>query len=352
MQSDQLSLATVLDRWSGESGEHRRLAAIINALAEAGVRLAKVIAMSGLKAPQVELTQAPGETNASGDQQKPLDVYAEKVVMEALAGLDVRAVCSEESEDPIEVTASGSYVVAIDPVDGSSNIDVNAPIGTIFSILPSLGPDADPNAALLQPGTQQLAAGMIIYGPATVLVLTLGAGTDIYFLDEDTHHFRLGRTGIQLPQEANEYAINASNARHWGVGIAEYIGDLVRGKDGPLEQAFNMRWLASLVAEAYRILTRGGIFLYPADKRVGYENGRIRLVYEANPISFLVTQAGGKATNGVDDILELVPSDLHQRVPFVFGSAVKVERVRRYLTDPNLKPSNSPLFSSRGLFRD
>jgi fructose-1,6-bisphosphatase I len=350
MRTDQLSLASILDRWSGESGDHKRLVAIVYAMAEAGIRLSTAITVAGLDARPTQADEK--STNASGDEQKPLDVYAEKVVIDSLVGLDVAAVCSEESEEPIVMTRGGSYVVAVDPVDGSSNIDVNAPIGTIFAILPALDTEADQTAAFLQSGRHQLAAGMIIYGPSTILVLTLGAGTDVYFLDPRTSYFRLVRKGIELPAESSEYAINASNAQHWGVGIAEYIGDLVSGKAGPRERAFNMRWLASLVAEAYRILTRGGIFLYPADDRAGYEDGRIRLVYEANPIAFLAEQAGGAATNGVESILDLVPTDLHQRVPFIFGSRTKVERVLRYLTDPELQPNSSPLFSSRGLFRD
>lgn len=352
MYSDQMSLADALATWSGESDERQALSEIVVALAEAGVRLSKAIAMAPLEPPAVTNTPSAGEgTNASGDEQKPMDLYADKVVLDALAGLDVAAFCSEEADEPVTLRAGGRYVVAVDPVDGSSNLDVNAPVGTIFAILPAVdGEDQMP--AILQAGNRQLAAGMIVYGPSTVLMLTVGEGTDLYVLDLNTHHFRLARGGIQLPTEANEYAINASNARHWGPGIAEYIGDLVRGKSGPREQAFNMRWLASLVAEAYRILTRGGVFLYPADDRKGYENGRIRLVYEANPISFLVTQAGGKATDGVDDILDLIPIHLHQRVPLVFGSATKVDRVRRYLVDPNLQNATSPLFSSRGLFRD
>lgn len=352
MHSDQLSLAATLEAWSGDSGERQRLSAIINALAEAGVRLSKAIAMAALEPPTITVTPSEGDgTNASGDEQKPMDLYADKVVLDALAGLDVAAFCSEEADEPVTLRAGGSYVVAVDPVDGSSNLDVNAPVGTIFAILPAVeGEDQLP--AILQPGNRQLASGMIVYGPSTVLMLTVGEGTDLYVLDLNTRYFRLARRGIELPTEANEYAINASNARHWGPGIAEYIGDLVRGKAGPREQSFNMRWLASLVAEAYRILARGGVFLYPADNRAGYEQGRIRLVYEANPIAFLVTQAGGRATDGVDNILDLTPTQLHQRVPLVFGSATKVDRVRRYLTDPDLQRTSSPLFSSRGLFRD
>lgn len=356
MKADQLSLTSALGRWSADSADKRRLAAVIHAIAEAGIRLSGAVAVAPLEASLTKASQATaadGENtrNASGDEQKPLDLYAEKMVVDALAGLDIAAICSEESQDPILMTPGGSFVVAIDPVDGSSNIDVNAPIGTIFSVLPSLGADSDPTQSLLQPGRNQLAAGMIIYGAATIMVLTLGAGTDVFVLDPRTRYFRMVQSNIQLPADSQEYAINAANARHWGPGISEYIADLVNGEHGPRERSFNMRWLASLVAEAYRILNRGGIFLYPADARAGYDQGRIRMVYEANPISFLIEQAGGQATDGVDPILDLVPRHLHQQVPLVFGSQAKVERVRRYLLDPQLHSGESPLFSSRGLFR-
>lgn len=355
MRADQLSLTSVMDHWSEGSTEKRQLAAVVQAIAEAGIRLSGAIAIAPLEAAQNSTSPAADgpetTTNASGDEQKPLDLYAEKMVVDALAGLDVAAICSEESDEPIALTSGGAFVVAIDPVDGSSNIDVNAPIGTIFAVLPSLGPNTDPTAALLQPGRNQLAAGMIIYGPSTIIVLTMGSGTDVFVLDPRTRYFRIVRRGIELPTDSREYAINASNARYWGAGISEYITDLVNGEFGPRERSFNMRWLASLVAEAYRILTRGGIFLYPADSRPGYADGRIRLIYEANPIGFLIEQAGGVATNGVDPILDLLPHDLHQHVPFVFGSRTKVDRVRRYLVDPELHQGESPLFSSRGLFR-
>lgn len=351
MQADQLSLTAVLERWSAEDTSRRSVATVIEAIANAGVRLASAIAVAPLTAPAEPIadTAHPG-ANASGDEQKPMDLYAEEVVIQALTGLGVAAVCSEESDEAVPLTEGGRWVVAIDPVDGSSNLDVNAPIGTIFAILPVL-PDGDPTTSLLQPGRRQQAAGMIIYGPATILVLTVGEGTDVFVLDLQTRYFRLAKSAVRLPVESHEYAINASNARHWGPGIAEYIADLVSGEHGPRERNFNMRWLASLVAEAYRILTRGGIFLYPADRRPGYSDGRIRLLYEANPIAFLVEQAGGAATNGTDNILDLTPTGLHQRVPLVFGSQTKVDRVRRYLTDPNLNQSHSPLFSDRGLFR-
>lgn len=377
------SLSSELSRWVAHGDDRVALAEVVLTLARTGVRLATVIAADPLRsaladpaAPAAGTVQ-PGR-NADGDDQKALDVYAETLFLEALADCDVAAVASEETEAPVRLRTGGRLVVTLDPVDGSGNIDANASVGTVFSVLPMTGPDADTEtdadiaaepdggrpgggpdaepgtditAALLQPGRRQLAAGMILYGPATMLVLTLGEGTDIYVLDPRTRDFRLVRRRVELPTDSLEYAINASNARHWGPGISEYVNDLVSGALGPRERDFNMRWLASLVAEAYRIVIRGGIFLYPADARPGYEEGRIRLLYEANPIAFLVEQAGGAATDGLDPILDLRPARLHQRVPLVFGSRTKVERVRRYLLQPQVYYERYPLFSPRGLFR-
>lgn len=351
------SLSSVLTDWASRGSGRAPLVDVVRAIAEAGARLSTVVAISPLRTAFTAepVTRAPAEAagvNASGDEQKPLDLFAERLFVDALAGLDVAAVCSEESDEPITVTRGGGLVVALDPVDGSSNIDANASIGTIFAILPALGPDADPAAALLQPGRRQLAAGMIVYGPATMLALTAGEGTDLYVLDPRTRDFRLARSKVEIPAESREYAINASNARHWGPGISEYVADLVSGALGPRERDFNMRWLASLVGEAYRILVRGGIFLYPADARPGYEDGRIRLVYEANPIALLCEQAGGAATNGIVPVLDLEPARLHQRVPLVFGSRSKVDRVCRYLLEPQTAHERQPLFAARGLFRN
>jgi fructose-1,6-bisphosphatase I len=349
-QTTTPALTSILDCWSDDHPGQESLVDVVRVIAEVGARLATIVALGPLQTAHEE--GSPGSrTNASGDVQKPLDVQAEELFLAALAGCDVVAVCSEESEELIALNAAGGLVVALDPVDGSSNIDTNAPIGTIFAVLPTTGCGGDPAAAVLQSGRHQLAAGMIVYGPSTVLALTLGEGTDIYVLDPRSRTFLAARRHVELPTDSNEYAINASNARHWGPGIKEYISDLVNGALGPRERDFNMRWLASLVAEAYRILTRGGIFLYPADAREGYQEGRIRLVYEANPIAFLCEQSGGAATDGVTAILDLQPSHPHQRVPFVFGSRSKVERVRRYLLEPQISHERSPLFSDRGLFR-
>ncbi len=348
------SLSTRLAKWERREPGRAVLAELIRTIAETGIRLAAVIAIHPLRAalgPGRETVAPPPGINPDGDQQQPLDLYAERLFADALAGCDVAAVASEESAGPIPMRPGGSFVVTLDPVDGSSNIDANAPVGTVFGVLPA-GGTTSVEAALLLAGRHQVAAGMIIYGPSTILVLTLGEGTDSYVLDPRTRDFRLARGGVQVPAESREYAINASNARHWGPGIREYIADLVSGAHGPRERDFNMRWLASMVGDAYRILTRGGIFLYPADSRPGYQQGRIRLLYEANPIAFLVEQAGGAATDGATPILDLQPARLHQRVPLVFGSRGKVDRVRRYLVEPGeVAHERFPLFGARGLFR-
>ncbi len=354
-------LATILAAWRGDANDRRAVADVVIAVAETGARLAGVIATSAVETGRVGAGRVDGGragssatpvTNASGDEQKPLDLVAEAMFVDALAGCDVAAICSEETAHPIGIAVGGSLVVTLDPVDGSSNIDINAPIGTIFSVLPATGFAGDPDAAALQPGRNQVAAGLIVYGPRTVLVLTLGDGTDVFFLNPATGVFVLAHRGIVLPIDAQEYAVNASNARHWGPGVRSYVDDLVSGSVGPRGRDFNMRWFAALVADAYRILVRGGIFLYPADERPAYREGRIRLVYEANPVAFLCEQAGGLATDGVNRVLDIEPASLHQRTPFVFGSRGKVERVRRYLLDPATTHERSPLFARRGLFRD
>jgi fructose-1,6-bisphosphatase I len=205
--------------------------------------------------------------------------------------------------------------------------------------------------AFFQPGSQQKAAGYIIYGPQCALVLTVGKGTHIFTLDRTSGEFRLTKPGIQIPASAREYAINASNQRHWSEAIRAYFTDCVEGEDGPRGQDFNMRWIASLVAECHRILARGGVFLYPADARKGYQQGRLRLLYEAKPIALLIDQAGGKAIDSQNPILEMVGTALHQRTPLIFGSRLEVELIGRYVAGRHALSERAPLFGHRGLFR-
>ncbi len=284
--------------------------------------------------------------------QKELDVLANAMLFSALRAAPVAALLSEEVESAVPLNAGGSLLVAIAPLDGSSNIDTNASIGTIFSILPapSAGSNCDATA-FFQPGEQQLAAGYVIYGPQTALALTTGAGTQVFTFDRRVEQFRLTVERVCVPHKTREFAINASNHRHWDEPIRIYVDDCLKGCEGPRGEDFNMRWIASMVAEAHRVLARGGIYLYPGDLRDGYERGRLRLIYEASPVAWLMEQAGGAASSGTGRILEIRPQGLHQRVPLIFGSRDEVNRLDRYHRDPYPLGERSALFGRRGLFR-
>lgn len=317
----------------------------VAALAEGAIRLGERIALGALDG-------RPGETgggrNADGDLQKALDLLAHGLFAGQLAGAPVAALASEEAEDVQILDARAPLAVALDPLDGSSNLDCNAPVGTIFSILPATGVVA---ASFLQPGRAQLAAGFVVYGPQTALALTLGAGTQLFVLDRRRGGFVLAEAALRVPAGTREYAVNASNYRHWDAPVRAYVDDCLQGAEGPRGEDFNTRWIAALVADAYRILMRGGVYLYPADRRRGYQQGRLRLVYEANAVALLIEQAGGAASDGRQPILDLVPERLHQRVPLVFGAADEVERVRRHHAEPLAPATQWPLFGRRGLLR-
>jgi fructose-1,6-bisphosphatase I len=310
------------------------------ALVAAG--LARRIARGGL---DESLVADCGE-NADGDAQKALDVIADAAFRTTLNGSGVRFYASEEQEEVLEIDAAGTLALAIDPLDGSSNIAVNVSIGTIFAIFPAA---ETAEASFLRPARDIVGAGYVIYGPQCCLMLSFGAGVQKYLLDLDDGRFRLVEAAVTLPPKSSEFAINASNYRHWKKPIRAYVDDCIAGTEGPRERNFNMRWIASLVAETHRILTRGGVFLYPADARRGYEHGRLRLLYECAPIAFLIEQAGGGATDGVDPILGRTPGALHERTPFVFGSAQNVARVSAY--HDLSEAETAALFGTRGLFR-
>ena len=284
--------------------------------------------------------------NTDGDAQKALDLLADEAFAEALKGTGVRWYASEERDTVELLDAEGDYVVAIDPLDGSSNIDVNVSIGTIFSIYTA---KQDAEASVLRPASEQIAAGYIIYGPQSQMMLTFGEGVQQYVLDPESDRFQLIDAAKTIPDGSSEFAINASNYRHWSKPIRAYIDDCLAGIEGPRGKNFNMRWVASLVAETHRILSRGGIFLYPSDDRAGYEQGRLRMLYECAPIAFLVEQAGGGATDGCDPIMGKATRALHARTPFVFGTKEKVDRVTAYNDLPDQEVS--ALFGARGLFR-
>ncbi len=326
------------------SPEHipAELSAPIDALCRVGRDLAHRIARGPLGG---SLGHEVG-SNIGGDGQKALDILADDAFEAALAGSGVRWYASEEQDEAIEIDSDGAFALAIDPLDGSSNIDVNVSIGTIFSIFPAKD---EANPSFLRPANEQLAGGYIIYGPQTALIVTFGNGVQSYVLDPETNTFVLTDKALTMPETSTEFAINASNYRHWPKPVRAYIDDCLAGADGPREQNFNMRWVASLVAETHRILSRGGIFLYPGDSREGYARGRLRMIYECAPIAMLIEQAGGTATDGIDRILGQSAEDLHGRTPFVFGTSEMVDRVRAYNDLPDEEVS--ALFGTRGLFR-
>lgn len=319
-----------------------RFQAVIGALCAVARDLSRTIAMG----PLAGALGAEVGSNLGGDNQKALDVMADEAFEKALAGADIRWYASEERDDVIGIDPAGALALAIDPLDGSSNIDVNVSIGTIFSIFDALD-EAD--ASFLRLASEQLAAGYFIFGPQTALIVTFGEGVLHYVLDPADQAFRMVNSALTIPAQSTEFAINASNYRHWSKPIRAYIDDCLAGDTGPREKNFNMRWVASLVAETHRIMSRGGIFLYPADARPGYERGRLRMVYECAPIAMLVEQAGGKATSGDERLLDQAAATLHGRIPFIFGSADKVDRVTAYHDLPDQEVS--ALFGARGLFR-
>jgi len=319
------------------------LAGPMTALCRVAQKLATVIARGPLGQ---DLGVEVGE-NTDGDGQKALDILADDEFAAALKGTSVRWYASEEQENVVGIDPDGGLALAIDPLDGSSNIDVNVSIGTLFSIFNAKD---DKDESFLRPASEQIAAGYFIYGPQTALMVTFGDGTQHYVMDPDTRNFVLVDKAVQIVPRSHEYAINASNYRHWSKPVRAYIDDCLAGSEGPRAQNFNMRWVASLVAETHRIICRGGVFLYPSDDRDGYQHGRLRMVYECAPVAMVVEQAGGKATDGKDAILGQTAAGLHGRTPFVFGSAENVDRIATYHDLPEHEVS--ALFGARGLFRN
>ncbi|WP_026605803.1 class 1 fructose-bisphosphatase [Methylocapsa acidiphila] len=344
-----LNLDAFLERAVAAEGRLAPAAKTLREIAVAAIALADLIGLGQLYG---RLGASRGSANADGDVQKELDILANDLFVEAFRRAPVAAVASEELKDALPLDPAGPLAVAMDPLDGSSMIDANVSIGTIFSILPALPDAASADAHFLQPGRAQIAGGFVIYGPQTSLVFALGDGaTQIFTLDRRDGRFHLAVPEVRIPADSNEYAINSSNYRHWEPAVRAYIDDCVQGAEGPLKRNYNMRWVASLVAEAYRILLRGGVFLYPGDHRPGYAEGRLRLIYEANPIALIVERAAGRAIDCLEPILDVVPASVHARTPLVFGSSNQVELVARYHKDPQFSAERAPLFGKRGLMR-
>jgi len=308
-------------------------------LLEVVARACKRISLAVTKGALGEVLGSAESENVQGEVQKKLDIIANEVLIEANEwGGHLAAMASEEMDDIYAVPhrfPKGEYLLLFDPLDGSSNIDVNVSIGTIFSVLRKQNDNpqvVEPVSAadFLQAGSQQVAAGYCVYGPQTTLVLTVGDGVAMFTLDREQGSFVLTAENIRIPEDTKEFAINMSNLRHWDEPIRRYIDECLQGKEGPRGKDFNMRWVASMVADVHRIMTRGGVFMYPWDKREPNKPGKLRLMYEANPMAWLIEQAGGAATNGRQRILDIQPTQLHERVSVVLGSRNEVERVTAY----------------------
>jgi fructose-1,6-bisphosphatase I / sedoheptulose-1,7-bisphosphatase len=303
------------------------------------------------------LVGAPGPGTGPGDVRKRLDVLSHEILIgETEWAGHLAGAASAEMTGFYPVPARyrrGKYLLVFDPLDGSGDIDVNTPVGTIFSVLRGPLPGAEPQATdFLQPGIEQVCAGFALYGPSTMFVLTTGDGVDGFTLDRDIGAFVLTHPQMRIPGETSEFAINSSNERFWEPPVQRYVAECLAGRTGPRGKDFSMRWTASLVADAFRILSRGGVFLYPADSKHPGQPGRLRLMHQANPVAFIVEQAGGAASTGHERLMQVTPQDLHQRVPVIFGSRAEVDLVERYHRD-HAEPSTGDfsLFNTRSLFR-
>ncbi|HET8705605.1 MAG TPA: class 1 fructose-bisphosphatase [Pseudomonadales bacterium] len=315
--------------------ESERCPADLRLLIEVVARACKAISVTIGKGEIAGVLGGAGSENIQGEAQKKLDVLSNEILIDANEwGGHLAAMASEELDDPLRVPhrfPKGEYLLLFDPLDGSSNIDVNISVGTIFSVLRCPEGTTEPSVdAFLQPGTRQVCAGYAIYGPSTLLVLTVGDGVDVFTLDREYGSFVLTQKSLRIPEDTKEFAINMSNMRFWEPPMQRYIEELLAGKTGPRGKDFNMRWVASMVADVHRILSRGGIFMYPKDTKDPSKAGKLRLMYEANPMSFIVEQAGGASSTGRERIMDIQPSALHQRVPVILGSKNEVDRVVQY----------------------
>lgn len=322
-------------RLSGTGGgTDSDLTALVNDIVVACKSLSHAISQGALAG----MLGSAGVENVQGETQKKLDVISNDIMIAATErGGYLGAMASEEMDEIYPIPGQypkGKYLLLFDPLDGSSNIDVNISVGTIFSILRCPAGVTNPTAKdFMQPGTQQVCAGYALYGPSTLLVLTTGHGVNCFTLDKNIGEFILTQANLRVPADTREFAINASNSRFWETPVKRYIDECLAGKDGPRKENFNMRWVASMVAEVHRILNRGGIFMYPRDTKDPTKAGRLRLMYEANPMSFIIEQAGGVCSTGRERIMDVQPTELHQRVAVILGSKNEVERVVAYHTE-------------------
>ena len=336
-------------KYSGATGE---FSCVLNDIALACKKIAALTSKGDL----IGVLGSAGSENVQGEEQKKMDIITNDVMIEALSRGHTAALASEEMDEVYDLPKHiprGHYLVTFDPLDGSSNIDVNVSIGTIFRVLRKPTEDrCVEERDFLQPGNQQVAAGYCVYGPQTTLVLTVGDGVAMFTLDREQGSFFLTQDKVTIPADTKEFAINMSNMRHWDAPMKRYIDECLAGTEGPCGKDFNMRWVASMAAETHRILMRGGVFMYPRDTRDPAKPAKLRLLYEANPIAFLVEQAGGRASTGYEPVLQVQPKGIHQRIGLICGSRSEVERIERYHEEKTHDaPLRSPLFAERGLFR-
>jgi fructose-1,6-bisphosphatase len=350
MDKNQLTLVSYIESEAPE----KSLSTLLLRIADICTEIAALASKGAL----ADVTGKLESQNVQGETQMQLDVLTNELFIDGLtkSGL-VAGMVSEEEDEMLAVSDAddAEYLVVFDPLDGSSNVPVNVSIGSIFSVLKAPEGRHPVNDDFLQPGSEQIAAGYALYGPMTMLVLTVGKGTHGFTLDPDTNVFILTHQDMQVGQETSEFAINASNERFWDAPTVRYVNECKDGVEGKRERNFNMRWVASMVADAHRILLRGGIYLYPKDNKKPPREGRLRLMYEANPVSMLIEQAGGKGSTGTQRIMDVIPDNIHQRIPVIIGTPEEVNLIERYTRtyeSGNVQIGNSPLFSSRSLFHD
>lgn len=328
--TNKVTLTQFIIEQQRELGTSGTFTALLNDIATACKKISHIVNRGEL----IGVLGSAGSENVQGEVQKKLDIITNDIMINALNWTGhLAGMASEEIDDMIKIPAhypKGKYLVLFDPLDGSSNIDVNLAVGTIFSIL-RCREGVDPDLQdFLRKGVEQVCAGFVLYGPSTMMVLTTGHGVNAFTLDQDVGEFLLTHRNMRIPEETSEFAINMTNQRFWEPPVQRYISECLQGTEGPVGRNFNMRWIASLVAEVYRILTRGGIFMYPLDTRNPAKPAKLRLMYEANPMAFIIEQAGGVCSTGRERIMDIKPTDIHQRVPLILGSKREVERLVDY----------------------
>lgn len=353
MDTNKITLSDYLRQTLASNQHANHLGSVLQTIANTTVQISNLVRQGALAG----VTGKMNSQNVQGETQMQLDVLTNDMMIADLRKCGVVAgIASEEMDAPVHFDSTGEdhFLVIFDPLDGSSNVAVNAPIGTIFSVLDAVDGRPAEDKDYLQQGRQQLAAGYAVYGASTMLMLTVGNGAQGFTLDTETGCYVLTHPDLRIPEVASEFAINASNERHWESAVYRYVEECKAGAAGVRGRDFNMRWVGSMVADIHRILMRGGIYIYPRDNKLPIKAGRLRLMYEANPMSLLIEQAGGLGSTGRARILDVQPEQIHQRVPVIIGSQQEVSLLEWYHQQADSGEAlkqNSPLFGDRSLFQ-